>query len=71
MANEHLINKPCKLAKCDLVKCAFISSMIACFLRDFRCELNALNFKLVISNYAALYEFAHGHIHIISTVCCM
>ncbi len=36
------------------------------FTRDAR----SANFNLVISNYAALYAFAHGHIHVIFTVCC-
>ncbi len=52
------------------MKCACVS-MIACSLHDFRCELNALNITFVMSNYAARFAFAHCHIHVIFTVCCM
>ncbi len=47
------------------MKCAFLSSMVTASL----CEFNALNFKLLISNYAALYAFAHCHNHVISLAC--
>ncbi len=59
--------KPCKLNRIqlwDLVKCAFVSCMNECSLRDGR-SVRTEYFKLVISNYAALYVFAHCHIHVI------
>ncbi len=38
---------------------------------SFTGDARSTNFKLVISNYAMLYAFAHCHIHVIFTVCCM
>ncbi len=37
---------------------------------SFTGDARLTNFKLVISNYAALYAFAHYHIHVIFTVYC-